>query len=809
MEDPIEAFRQAILTQGLTPPDTIEPGRMHRFPGYQKSAKNRAGWCRMFTDRRGGVFGDHSSAIEGIWQEHSDKPYTHAERQAQQAQIEADLREYALETAKRHQAAAQDAHRRWQAATSCTHHPYLEKKRVQAYGARIDADGNLLVPMRDADARLWNVERINPNDGSKKGLFGGRRAGLYFSIAHPNSVLIVCEGYATGASIHGATGQAVAIAFDCGNLQAVATALRAKFPELKIIMAADDDHLTAGNPGMTKATAAALAIGAYLAVPEFFGHERSDKDTDFNDLHHLGGLEAVKACIDRAVLVKAESGAGDDASSAPLDAWPALQALVAPVTAQAYPLDALPESVRCAVDEVAGFVKAPVPLIAQSALAALSMAIQVHSDVERDEGLSSPCSLFMWAIADSGERKSSCDGYFTKAIREYEARERDRAVPLIQAFETDLDAWKAQRSGIQEKIKFLSKEGKPTNVQIDQLHDLDRDKPKAPRVPRLIYSDASPEGLALELVKSWPSGGILSTEAGVVLGGYGMGKDVAMRNMARLNQLWDGMIPDTTRASTESYRATKARLTVSLQVQEATLRTFFDSTKGLARGSGFLARFLVAWPASTMGTRMFTPAPVDWPALTAFNSRLTAILDRQAPIDDDGRLTPGILTLAPDAKSAWVEFHNQIEAELTSGRELFDVRDVASKTADNAARLAALFHVFNGGIGAIDANEMASGVRLALWHLLESQRFLAELAMPAELANPMRLESWLLDYCRREGVDKVPTKAVQQFGPGGLREKAVIDATVRELAELGRAQLIKDGKKKLIQLNPALLAAAS
>jgi putative DNA primase/helicase len=104
---------------------------------------------------------------------------------------------------------------------------------------------------------------------------------------------------------------------------------------------------------------------------------------------------------------------------------------------------------------------------------------------------------------------------------------------------------------------------------------------------------------------------------------------------------------------------------------------------------------------------------------------------------------------------------------------------------------------------------MASGVRLALWHLLESQRFLAELAMPAELANPMRLESWLLDYCRREGVDKVPTKAVQQFGPGGLREKAVIDATVRELAELGRAQLIKDGKKKLIQLNPALLAAAS
>ncbi|OQW85707.1 MAG: hypothetical protein BWK72_20960, partial [Rhodoferax ferrireducens] len=189
-------------------------------------------------------------------------------------------------------------------------------------------------------------------------------------------------------------------------------------------------------------------------------------------------------------------------------------------------------------------------------------------------------------IADSGERKTSCDGYFTKAMRDYEASERVAAKPLIQAYETDLDAWKAQRSGVQEKIKSLAKDGKPTNALVNQLHDLDRDKPKAPRVPRLIYSDATPEALASNLVNGWPSGGIFSNEGGIVLGGHAMNKDVAMRNMARLNQLWDGKIGATDRVTSAGYGDTTARLTMSLQVQEPTLRAFFDNTKGLARGTG-------------------------------------------------------------------------------------------------------------------------------------------------------------------------------------------------------------------------------
>jgi len=518
-------------------------------------------------------------------------------------------------------------------------------------------------------------------------------------------------------------------------------------------------------------------------------------------LPNADGFESLGESASEASLVPRPAPGGNNG-----ERWPEIQPLIAKLEAEVYPLDALPDVVRLAVLEVADFVKAPVPLIATSALAAISLAIQAQVDVERAEKLSGPTGLFMLAIADSGERKSTCDGFFTRAIREHEAKTQEAAKADIQAYKTAHEAWEAQRNGLKEKIKSLSKEGKPCKAQVQELHELAAAEPKPPRVPRLIYGDTTPEALAYALAKDWPSGGIVSSEAGNVLGSHGMGKDSAMRNFATLNQLWDGASLPIERRSSESFTVRGARLTMALQVQESTLRAFCESTKGLARGTGFLARFLLCWPVSTQGTRYFTEAPKNWPNLAAFNSRLTALLDQAVPIDDDGALNPAMLKLSPEAKDAWIAFHDSIEAELSSGRDFHDVRDVASKTADNAARLAALFHTFAGKAGPIDLGAMESAARIAAWHLHEARRFLGELAMPAELTNPARLECWLLDYCRREGTDSVPTREIQRCGPNGLRDKSVIVAAIKELAELGRARLATEGKRKAAQLNPALLA---
>ena len=454
MNDPIEQFSDAIRSAGLPPPDTIiDDGAIHRFSTNGKPSDD-SGWYSLHTDGiPAGIFGCFRSGLRSTWCAKSDSTMTDAEREANRQGIEAMQAQREAELMQRQQAAATDAARRFKAATVCTQHDYLTRKGIKPHGVRAEADGFLIVPMRDTDGKLWNIERINPADGSdKKGLYGGRRTGLYFSIGKPDCALIVCEGFATGASIHEATGNAVAVAFNAGNLEAVAVALRAKYPALKIIIGADDDWKTDGNPGMTKATAAALAVGGFVAVP-IFPADRPDKATDFNDLHQLSGLDAVKRCIEAAALCEVSANSQSD--------WPELQPLIAQIDAQEYPIDALPTAVRCAVQEVAGFVKAPIPLIATSALAALSLAIQAHIDVERADKLHGPCGLFLLAIADSGERKSTCDGFFTKAIREYEAEQYEAAKPLVTAYRSALAIWEAQRSGLKEKIKSLAKEGKP------------------------------------------------------------------------------------------------------------------------------------------------------------------------------------------------------------------------------------------------------------------------------------------------------------------------------------------------------------
>lgn len=821
--NPVQDFADAVRSAGLTLPTEInDDGATHRFSTDGKPSHTN-GWYFLHND--GGIpWGQAGDwAVNGgeplcHWCAKSDKQMSAAERDQYRAQRAIARAQLEAEKEARNTAAAAMAETIWAASKPCTGHAYLQRKGVQAHGARmIEADAALamdrslspsltgpllVIPMRNAAGSLRNLQFIT-DDGTKRPLTGGQKQGCYFSMGKPkDGRLVVCEGFATGASVHQCTGDGVAVAFDAGNLNMVAMALAEKYPHLKIVIGADDDYQTPGNPGRKAGQAAAQAVNGLVAVPDF-GSDRHDGATDFNDLFLISGASAVQACF------AAARGVGDDADCAMADEWPELQPLISKMEAQPYPLDSLPPAVRCAVQEVAGFVKAPVPLIAGAALSALSLAIQAHVDVQRAPRLSGPCSLFLLSVADSGERKTTCDGFFTAAIRAYEVEEQEAAKPLIAAYNSEHEAWESQRSGIKEKIKALSKEGKPTHIQVDELKKLDRNEPRPPRVPRLIYGDATPEALTYDLAKKWPSGGVISSEAGVVFGGHGMGAESVMRNLATLNQLWDGVPISTSRRSSESFTTHGARLTMALQVQESTIRAFFANTKGLARGTGFLARFLVAWPESTQGTRKFTQAPDNWPALATFNNRLSAILNRAAPIDEAGVLTPAMLTLSPEAMDAWVIFHDNIESMLSCSGELHEVRDVASKTADNAVRLAALFHTFNGSVGPIDAEEMHSGASIAAWHLLEARRFLSELALTPEQANPARLEAWMLDYCKRESVDRVSTRDVQQFGPGALRDKKVMLDALQELAELGRARIVTEGKKKLIQINPALLAGGA
>ena len=264
----IEQFRQAIAAAGLAPPtEIIDDGVIHRFSTNGKPS-HKNGWYMLHTDGiAAGTFGDWREGFTQNWCSKADTSMTEAERLAHRERVKAMQRQREDDLVQRQQLAAADALKRWTAAKPSTQHDYLTRKGIKPNGAKIEGD-KLLIPMRDTTGKLHSVQTIAP-DGDKRFHPGGRVKGCYFGIGKPKGVLIVCEGFATGASIHECTGHAVAVAFNAGNLEAVAVVLHAKYPTLKIIIAADDDHQTSGNPGMTKATAAAQAAAGNLAVPIF------------------------------------------------------------------------------------------------------------------------------------------------------------------------------------------------------------------------------------------------------------------------------------------------------------------------------------------------------------------------------------------------------------------------------------------------------------------------------------------------------------------------------------------------------------
>lgn len=339
------------------------------------------------------------------------------------------------------------------------------------------------------------------------------------------------------------------------------------------------------------------------------------------------------------------------------------------------------------------------------------------------------------------------------------------------------------------------------------MANLEAEKPEPPKIPKLLFGDSTPEALAHRLAHGWPVGGVLSSEAGTVFGGHAMGKDSAMRNMAMLNSLWGAEALTIDRKKEGgSFTVRGARLTMGLAVQSETVRAFLDSSKGLARGIGWLARFLIAWPESTQGSRPFKNPPETWPNLAKFHRRLGALLDHPLSFNDRGELEPEPLDLSPEAKVEWVAFHDEVEAELRPGRDMAEAKDVASKAADNAARLAALFHLFEHGPGGIiGLDHMQAAASLASWHLYEARRFMGEIALPVELSNAAKLDAWLLGYCQQNRVAEVSTRAVQQLGPNCTREKRTLDLALEELTEAGRVRVAMDGRRKLVKVNPALL----
>lgn len=301
-------FLAAMQSAGLDyQGEIVADGALHRVK--VNGDRNPNAWYVLHPDHpAAGAFGCWKHQINETWCAVDSEALTEAERaerdrrwKEQQAARDADRQRQNQGAAIKAQAILDAAH------DASNTHPYLIRKGVKAYpGVKIGAwpqsqkNGCLLIPLRGGDGQLATVQAIfpeKPATGSDKYLLkDGAKKGAFFAIGdiHLADTVIIAEGYATAATLHEATGYAAVMAIDAGNLRPVAEILKALYPAKRLIIAADNDRFTEGNPGLAKATAAAKAIKAALSIPEF---SESEAGTDFNDLAALHGLESVKAAI--------------------------------------------------------------------------------------------------------------------------------------------------------------------------------------------------------------------------------------------------------------------------------------------------------------------------------------------------------------------------------------------------------------------------------------------------------------------------------------------------------------------------------
>lgn len=287
MSDPVILFREVLQgTFGSMDWMPIPDGKIHRFhvPGDRVGSCN--GWYVLHLDSLAvGTFGSWKAGGSSTWSNRHPADSVECDqfaRRIEQARLQREA-----EQRQRQRTAAVEAVGLWRGAGPAdTEHPYLIRKGCQPHVLR-QRGAELLVPLF-MGRQLVNLQRIRP-DGSKRFLSGGRVMSAYSPIQAPGlhleagQPIYICEGWATGATIHEAKGVAVACAMNAGNLFAVGDRLRLAYPDNPLIVAGDDDRQTEGNPGRTAAERAADALGSGLVFPPWSGDEPLIL-SDFNDL---------------------------------------------------------------------------------------------------------------------------------------------------------------------------------------------------------------------------------------------------------------------------------------------------------------------------------------------------------------------------------------------------------------------------------------------------------------------------------------------------------------------------------------------
>jgi putative DNA primase/helicase len=466
--------------------------------------------------------------------------------------------------------------------------------------------------------------------------------------------------------------------------------------------------------------------------------------------------------------------------------------LRAPTTKAApYPVEALGDVLGNAAKTLQKTVKAPMALCCQSVLAAASLAAQAHFDIMLPWGERKPLSLFLLTVALSGERKTTIDRLVLGAAKAQEREDLATYEVNHKDYEEELAHWKAEN----EK---RNKKQPPKNQATSDYEALTEHeaapKPEAPIMPLRFIEDPTAEGLYKLLAVGQPSIGMFSDEGALVIGGYALSKDNSIKTMAMWCKLWDGSNLTRVRAGEGASALYSRRMSMHLQAQPEVMDKLLNDL--MANSQGFLARGLVAWPESTIGTRhveTFERAEHK-PELKRLFAVLKGLTEAEPRTTERSKqeLDPIELPLANDEVVAFaLHAVNQFESLMKSGNDLCELTDRASKAVEIACRIAGILAVIEGGMAtrSISKGHLQNSLILMQWYLEESLRIRSVALIPLEVKHAEMLVLWL----KERDIKLFNTSMILTKGSNQLRSKARLDPAIKVLMDNGYLQLNDPG----------------
>lgn len=681
----IEFIKVIKNTTGFAPSlAEITPGKIVRFATSDRHG-DKSGWCKLFPDGQGGIFGDWRHDISESWQAH--EPRTPEERTVFIEHVRKAREEAAqIEKALRVECSSKSAEL-WQLGQNVdVKHLYIAAKQIKPFGAK-QLKNSLLVPVRDDAGNLHGLQFIQA-DGSKRFKSGTAVSGCYCSIGKPNGKLLIAEGWATACTLHESTGYAVAVAFNAGNLKPVAEALRAKLPDATLIICADDDHNTEGNPGLTKASEAAKAVGGLLAIPVFKAPEGK---TDFNDLHVAEGLERVKEIIEAA-----QWPAPIIVENVIADTWPE-PVLFGEVETPEISSSLLPGYLGEYCHAVTRATQTPSGLAVMLALSAVAGCLQKRFEVAPyGDNYTEPLNLWTVTALESGNRKTAVKDAMTIPLITWENEQAELHKDEIKEVKYKRDINQRRIEQLKQHAARPETESTDREAYLREILEIDNSTPDELHVPRLWADDVTPERLQCLLADHNERMALLSDEGGIfeiMAGLYSGGK-------ANLNVFLQGHAGSPVRVDRQGRTVTlqKPALTFGLAVQPDIIADLSQGHKSRFRSNGTLARFLYCIPKSTIGNRdvrqrIIIPESVK----TKYCQGILSLLNIEPVFDEQGYERARILTLAPDALQQWETFSQWIESNLGENGDFYNFQDWSSKLPGAALRIAGLFHVIEYG----------------------------------------------------------------------------------------------------------------